>query len=142
MFFLPGHDFVTCQKSRRSFFARARSRSHFGDSFLRELRLALVSRLGSSESWLRRPCFEAFEKLLQYPSLVILGVLATPTSLRSLSQNYSNIPLSLFWHRKVLGNFRGPRTAEPSGTCEVLTNLARFGTCAARNKKMLARLNV
>ena len=43
------------QNSRKSCFARAPSRSKFGDSFLRELRLTLVSRLGSSQSWLSQP---------------------------------------------------------------------------------------
>ena len=53
------------QKCRRSSFARAPSRSQFGDSFLREPRLALVSRLGSSKSWLRQPFFEAYRKILR-----------------------------------------------------------------------------
>ena len=51
------------QKPRRSCFARAPSRSHFGGSCLRELRLALVSRLGSSKSCLRLPFFEAYRKI-------------------------------------------------------------------------------
>ena len=66
-------------QSRRSGFARAPSRSQFGDSFLRELRLALVSRLGSSESWLRRPVFEAYYKiargLLMRHLIVVLGLI-------------------------------------------------------------------
>ena len=51
------------QKYRRSRFVRAPSRSHFGDNFLRRHRLALVSRLGSSRSWLRQSCFEAQRKI-------------------------------------------------------------------------------
>ena len=51
------------QNSRRSCFARALSRLLFCVTFLRKLRLALVSRLGSSESWLRKPFFEAHRKI-------------------------------------------------------------------------------
>ena len=66
------------QKSRRSCFARAPSESKLGDSFLRELRLALVPRVGSSNSWLRQPCFEAHRKftrklLMRHP-IVDLGL--------------------------------------------------------------------
>ena len=65
------------QKSPRSCFARAPSRSQLGDNLLRELRLALVLRLGSSVSWLRRPCFEVYRKtarklLMRHP-IVVLG---------------------------------------------------------------------
>ena len=45
---------------------------------LRELRLALVSRLGSSMPWLRQPFFEAFRKitrkLLMRHLIVVLGL--------------------------------------------------------------------
>ena len=66
------------KKFRRSCFARAPSRSQFGDSLLRELRLALVSRPGSSKSWLRQPCFETYRKmarkLLMRQLIVVLGL--------------------------------------------------------------------
>ena len=66
------------QESRRSCFARAPSRPKFGDSFLRELRLALISRLGSSLSWLREPFFEAYRKisrkLLMHHVIVVRGL--------------------------------------------------------------------
>ena len=65
-------------KYRRSFFARQPSRSQFGVSFLRELRLALVSRLGSSKLWPRPPCFESYRKNAQKPVMrhliVVLGL--------------------------------------------------------------------
>ena len=51
-------------KYRRPSFARAPSRSQFGDSFLRKLRFALVSRLGRSKYWLRQPFFDLIAKLL------------------------------------------------------------------------------
>ena len=51
------------QKYRRSCLARAASRSQFSDILLRKPRLALISRLESSESWLRLPCFEAHRKI-------------------------------------------------------------------------------
>ena len=66
------------QKSRRSCFARAPTRSQFCDSFLRKLCLALVSRLGSSKLLLRKPCFEAYRKiapkLLMRHFAVVLGL--------------------------------------------------------------------
>ena len=52
------------KKSRSSCLARAPSRSQLGGSFLRELLLAFVSRLGSSKLWLRRPYYEAYRKLV------------------------------------------------------------------------------
>ena len=56
----PGFTSSPHQKHSRSSFARAPSRSQFGESFLRQLRLDLVvTRLGSPESWLRQPFFEA-----------------------------------------------------------------------------------
>ena len=65
------------QKYRRSFFARAPSRSQFGGNFRRILRLAFVSRLGSSKFWLRQPVFEAYRKnprkLLMRHLIVVLG---------------------------------------------------------------------
>ena len=66
------------QKYRRPSFAPAPSRSQFGDFFLRKHRLALVSRLGSSVSWLRQPLFEAYRKvsrkLLIHHLIVVLGL--------------------------------------------------------------------
>ena len=64
------------QKFRRFCFARAPSRSQFVDSFLRNLRLALVSRVGRSESWLRQPPFEAYRKIawklqMRHPIVVL-----------------------------------------------------------------------
>ena len=53
------------QMSRRPRFARAQSRSKTGDSCLRMIPLALVSRLGCSKSWLRNPCFETYRKNAQ-----------------------------------------------------------------------------
>ena len=53
----------THQKPSRSCLARAPGRSQFGDNWFRELRVALVPRLGSSKSWLRQPCFEAHHKI-------------------------------------------------------------------------------
>ena len=65
------------QKYRRSSFARAPSRSQSGDSFIRKLGLAFVSRLGSSKSWLRKTVFEAYRKvtrkLLMRQLAVVLG---------------------------------------------------------------------
>ena len=66
------------QEPRRSCFARAPSRSHFGDSFLRKLRRALVSRLESSKSWLRQASFKVHRKiarkLLMSHLIVVLEV--------------------------------------------------------------------
>ena len=138
-FFLPGHDFVTCQEYRRSYFARAPSQSHFGSSFLRELRLALVSRLGSSKPWLRQPSFKAYRKVARMSfshSSLSLGYANLASKLITKLLRY--LSLSLFWHRKTLGHFRGPRTAGTSDMFEVLANLARFGTCAAKKQKYIS----
>ena len=62
----------------RPFFALAPSLSQICDSFVRELRLAFVSRLGNSKSWLRQPFFEAYrkisQKLLMRNPVVVLGL--------------------------------------------------------------------
>ena len=60
-------------------FARAPSRSQFGESFFRKTRLALVSRLGSPESWLRQSAFDAYRRIawkilmMRHP-IVVLGL--------------------------------------------------------------------
>ena len=61
-----------------------------------------------------------------------------PTLIQSLSQSCSNISLSVLWHRKILGNIRGSRTAGTSETFEVLANLERFGPCAPKKQKNIS----
>ena len=56
-------------------------------AFLRELRLALVTRPGSSKSWLRQPCFEAYQKRLLYPSLDISGTATPPDTFEVLAKH-------------------------------------------------------
>ena len=99
----------TVGRPRSSRYRRRSSTSRFSER--------RAARRSESLSWLRQPCFVAYRKvarislsryswglgyanltskliakLLEYPSLFILGALATPALLRSLTQNCSNIP--------------------------------------------------
>ena len=86
---------------------------------IRELRLALVSRLGSSKSWLRRPCFVTYRKiarkLLMRHRIVVLGVilnmyrcsLARATGPFSSQGSFGLVEVSgwqpVGWHNQFLG---------------------------------------